>query len=247
MKADVYSLEGKVVKSVELPKAFTETFREELVKRAVLSDETKMYQPKGSYKYAGMETSARYRGRKEMYGAIRNMGISLLPREILPGGRFGRVRRVPGSVGGRRAHPPKPEKKIVEKINKKEYKKALNSALAATGNSDLVSKRNGFKLDVSLPIVLDDSFEGLKKTKEVTKVLELLKLSKFLDKTKKNRIKSVLVIVGGGNILKAAANISGADIVKVEDLKVKHLAPGTHAGRITLFTESALKKIGGTS
>jgi len=247
MKADVYSLEGKVVKSLELPKAFSETYRKELVKRAVLSDETKEYQPKGSYKYAGTETSAKYRGRKETYGAIRDMGISILPREVLPGGRFGRVRRVPGSVGGRRAHPPKPHKKIIEKINKKEYKKALRCAISATGNTELVAERNGFKPDVSLPIVVEDSFEKLKKTKDIMKFLDALKLSKFLKETKKKNKKSILVVVGGGDVLKAASNIAGADVVKAEELKVKHLAPGTHGGRITLFTESALKKLGEAS
>ena len=38
----------------------------------------------------------------------------------------------PGTVGGRRAHPPKSEKIWSKKINKKENAKAIRSAISAT-------------------------------------------------------------------------------------------------------------------
>ncbi|HID72432.1 TPA: 50S ribosomal protein L4, partial [Candidatus Micrarchaeota archaeon] len=69
MKATVYSVEGKALKEIDLPSQFWAAARDDLVKRAVLSEESKMYQPKGSYKWAGLETSAKYRGRKEDYAA----------------------------------------------------------------------------------------------------------------------------------------------------------------------------------
>ena len=125
MKANVYSLDGKVVKQITLPKAFESDYRKDLIKRAVLSDESKTYQPKGNYIWAGFETSAKYRGRKETYGTLKNMGIPHLPREVLPKGRWGKVKRVPSSVKGHRAHPPKANKGLVEHVNKKEYNKAL--------------------------------------------------------------------------------------------------------------------------
>ncbi|MFH1448626.1 MAG: 50S ribosomal protein L4, partial [Candidatus Micrarchaeota archaeon] len=146
MKANVYSLTGQVLRQIDIPKVFEGIVREDIISRAVISEQTRNYQPKGPYKYAGIETSADYQGRKESYRSIKNRGISRLPREKLPNGRFGRVRIVPFSVKGRRAHPPKPERILIEKINKKEYKKAINYAIAATSRKEIVSKR-GHKVD----------------------------------------------------------------------------------------------------
>ena len=67
MKADVFGIDGKKAKQIELPKVFQEKVRPDLIKRAALSDQSKHYQPKGNYKWAGLETSARYRGRKESF------------------------------------------------------------------------------------------------------------------------------------------------------------------------------------
>ena len=75
MKATVYSIEGKALKQIDLPAIFESPRRDDLVKRAVLSEESKLYQPKGNYKFAGLETSARYKGRKEDFGTVKNKGI----------------------------------------------------------------------------------------------------------------------------------------------------------------------------
>ena len=242
MKATVYSTEGKAIKQIELPSYFTVDLIEDLIKRAVLSDESMDYQPKGNYKFAGLETSARYRGRKEDYGATKNKGISHLPREVLPNGQFGKAKRVPHSVKGRRAHPPKPEKKIIEKMNKKEYAKALESAIAATGNRRTVCSRCNADVGPSIPLIIEDNFEKLNKTEQVAKVFTNLNLIKFVEKAKKNATKAPLIIVSQENALnKAARNLSGVDVVTVKNLKVKHLAQGTHQGRVTLFTEKSLK------
>lgn len=259
MQAQVYSLEGKVLKKINLPSSFDEIVREDLIRRAVLSDESKLRQPKGSYPLAGKETSARYRGRKEDFGSLKNRGQAKLPREVGAKGRAGKVKRIPSAVKGRRAHPPKVEKKIVENMNKKEYKKALCSALAATKLIDLVKKRGHvFNID-SLPVIVENKFEELTKTSQVVSVLKNLGLfvdverskekSKPLSGIRKTRTrskyvpKSLLIVVRNGNILKAARNLSGVDVVTVEDLKVRNLAPGTHPGRLTLFTENAIEDI----
>lgn len=240
MKGSVYSLEGKVVRQIDLPPVFDAEKRPDLVKRAVLSEESKKYQVKGNYRFAGMETSARYRGRKEDYGTGKNMGIAHRPHEVLPGGRLGKVKRSPSAVKGRRAHPPKTEKKIVEEINKKEYAKALRSAIAFTADREIVSKRMNTEINLSLPLVLDNSFEGLKKTKEVLAVLKSLNMMPMIEKADRNSTKSPLIVVSDGDILKSAKNIPGVDVVKAGELKVRHLAPGAHPGRITIFTEKSL-------
>lgn len=243
MKATVYSIEGKVLKQIDLPSVFESPQREDLVKRAVLSDESKLYQPKGNYKFAGLETSARYRGRKEDFGSGKNKGIPHLPHEVLPKGQLGKVKRVPHAVKGRRAHPPKPQKKIVELVNKKEYLKALGSALAFSVDRDAICKRARFEISTPLPIILESGFENMKKTKDVVKLIEALNLNKLIEKAKKNGTKSALFVVSNKSALKAPSNIPGVDVVRVSDLTVKDLAPGTHPGRLTLFSENAIPEI----
>ena len=242
MKADVYSIEGKVVKHIELPAIFKSEARDDLVKRAVLSEESMLYQPKGNFRLAGLLTSARYRGRKEDFGSVKNKGIPHLPHEVLPGGQLGKVKRVPHAVKGRRAHPPKPQKKIVELLNKREHLKALSAALSMSLNKELVSERMNFKSTVG-SLVLENGFEKLAKTKDVLKVFDALKLSELVEKAKKTGSKAPLIVVSSGSVTKAAANLSGVDVVRVKDLQVRHLAPGTHGGRLTLFSENAIPEL----
>lgn len=258
MKADVYTLEGASAgKKIDLPAQFEEDVREEIIRRAVLSDESREYQPQGAYRLAGVETSTKYRGRKGDFGSLKNRGQAMLPREVRPEGLSGKVKRIPSAVKGRRAHPPKPEKKIIEHINKKEYGKALRCAIAATAHADLVKAR-GHAYDGALPIVFEDSLEKADRTSKVLKAIGSL-VGKDLERAKNGRKarsgtrsrkagtrcpKSALIVVGGGSILKSARNIAGVDVVSVDKLKVKDLAPGTHPGRLTIYTESAIKKIG---
>ncbi|MBN2478178.1 50S ribosomal protein L4 [Candidatus Micrarchaeota archaeon] len=258
MKANVYSVEGKKLKTIDLPPQFDSKYREDLIRRAVLSDESAAYQPKGNYRFAGMETSAKYRGRKEAYGSLKNKGQAMLPRTVVPGGGMGVVRRIPSSVKGRRAHPPKPEKKIIELINKKEYAKALRSALASTMDKEMVAELCGKEIEV--PFILETGFEKISKTKEIIKVLDALKISDLVAKAKNKRKKKtgvrkkrkkqitkspkyIILVVSEQSAVKAAKNIPGLKSVLVKDMKVNDLVPGAKAGRVTIFTENALKEI----
>jgi large subunit ribosomal protein L4e len=255
MKTNVYSLDGSSAKQVELPKQFHEEIREEIIRRAVLSDESREFQPKGTFPFAGIQTSAEYRGRKESYGSLKNKGQAMLPREIRPKGQMGKVRRIPSSVKGRRAHPPKVEKVLIENMNKREYRKALVSAIAATANISLIKAR-GHAYSGVAPIVFEDSFEKLSRTSEVIKAIGKL-VGADLKRAKEGRRprtgtrkkagtktpRSALIVVAGGKINAAARNLAGVDVISVDKLRVKDLAPGTHAGRLTIYTEAALKKI----
>jgi len=255
MKANVYGVDGKVKKEIKLPAIFSEECREEIIRRAVLSEESKLRQPKGAYKLAGKETSARYKGEKDTFGSLKNRGQAKLPREFFGKGRWGRVRRVPHSVKGRRAHPPKVEKIIVEKINHREWVKALRSAIAATGDIELVQKR-GHKVKES-PIILSDDFEKIGKTKDFYSALSKI-IGEDLERSKNGKKvrtgvrrrkggviypKSALLVAVEDAAIRAARNIPGVDAIKPEELTVRLLAPGAKPGRLAVYTESALKKI----
>jgi len=99
-KIKVYSLEGETVDEIELPTIFTEEFRPDLIKRAVISSQTARIQPWGTDPMAGKRTTAK------SFGAGR--GVAMVPRvkgSRHPAGSKGAF--VPQAVGGRRAHPPR--------------------------------------------------------------------------------------------------------------------------------------------
>lgn len=245
MKAAVKTLDGSPLKEIDLPDAFNTPYRPDIIKRAVLALQSTRYQPHGSDPYAGMRTSA------ASWGSGR--GAAQIPR-IKNGSR---AARVPNARGGRACHPPVTMKNLVEKINKKEKVLAIRSAIAATANPELVRAR-GHLFEQDLISVVDDSFENLERTSEVVAVLESLGLMKDVIRSKLSRNRKPgrgnlrgrgmkqrksLLIVTSEIPLRAAANLPGVDSVTVHELNAELLAPGTHAGRLTVWTESALKQL----
>lgn len=253
MKVSVYSLNGKKTGTVELPKVFEEVIRPDLIKKAVLSSQSARYQPQGRDPFAGKRTSA------ESWGPGR--GVSRDPRVKGSGySAGGRGAFVPQAVGGRLAHPPRVEKRIIKKINAKERKKATASAIAATGIKELVEKR-GHVIDKvpEIPLVVSDELESLKTTKEVKDTFSKLGLSEDLERAKDRKVRAgkgkmrgrkykkkksaLLVVSDNGGIPRGARNHPGIDVVKAGHLGVEQLAPGTHYGRLTVYTKSAIENI----
>jgi large subunit ribosomal protein L4e len=243
---ELKDLRGEVKKKIRLPPAFDEDFRPDLIKKAVLAIQSTRYQPHGAHPYAGIRTSA------HSWGSGR--GVSHVPR-IKTGSR---AARVPQARGGREAHPPKVEKVLVEKVNKKEKRKALLSAIAATTKEDLVRAR-GHRFEAKLPIVIEEAFEKLERTSDVIAVLQAAGVYPDVERARASRKvrpgrgkirgrhykqrKSILIVTKG-EPLRAARNLAGVDAVSVNELNAEHLAPGTHAGRLTVWTAGAVKKLG---
>jgi large subunit ribosomal protein L4e len=50
-------------------------------------------------------------------------------------------------------------------------------------------------------------------------------------------------VVENTGLFDAASNILGVTIAKVNDLNAEMLAPGTHPGRLTLWTNGALEQL----
>ncbi|OIO21734.1 50S ribosomal protein L4 [Candidatus Micrarchaeota archaeon CG1_02_47_40] len=258
MNVPIYNIKGEKSGECSLPKHFEAKVRFPLIKRAVLAEQSQRLQPKGPYKYAGIDTSAKYRGRKDDYGSLKNKGQAMLPREVLPKGRHGKVRRIPSSVKGRRAHPPKVEKRIQDKLNKKERRAAIIAALAATTSVELAKKRGHIIGEIALPIVMEDAFENITKTKEANAILQKI-IAQDLEHSKergrrksgvgrrsqrKTYPRSALLVAGeNAKVLRAAKNIAGVDACTIKQLSVELLAPGTYPGRLAVFTQNALKEI----
>lgn len=255
----VFDLNGDVIGETKLPKVFSTPYRKDLILRSVLSSWSERRQPYGSDILAGKKTSAHYHGRRRYRFTMMNREMARIARIH---GKVGylafRARFVPQAVKGRAAHPPKVEKIWLKKINKKENLLAVKSAIAATSNSDLVKER-GHKFSGDVPIIIDDDFENLKKSKDAKTFLEKLKLGNEIKRCEKKKIragkgkmrgrrykkkKGLLIVVSGDcDLLKAARNLAGVDVVKYNELNTELLAPGAQAGRLTIFTKSSLGKL----
>ncbi|KTG09242.1 50S ribosomal protein L4 [Haloprofundus marisrubri] len=243
MEATIKDLNGDDAGTLELPEVFETTYRPDLIKRAVLAAQANRTQAYGADPLAGMRTPA------ESLGSGR--GMAHVPREN------GRARRVPQAVSGRKAHPPKAEKEHGKKINKKERQLAVRSAIAATTDSDLVSERGHQFGDADLPLVVSDDFEDLVKTQEVVSLLEALGVDDDIERAEDRKVRAgqgkargrkykrpkSILFVTSEEPSKAARNLAGADVVTASEVNTEDLAPGTHAGRLTVWTESAVEEV----
>ena len=59
----------------------------------------------------------------------------------------------------------------------------------------------------------------------------------------KQAIGPLLVITKNDGVAEAARNLPGMEVVSVESLNAEVLAPGTHPGRLTVWTNSAFEKL----
>jgi len=253
MKVNIYDLNGEVKNKIDLPEIFNHPIRLDIIKKAFDVLRANKRQPYGADSLAGK--------RHATASAGKGLGVSRVPRLTQVGSR--RAARAPGTVGGRRAHPPKAEKNWKEKINKKEKQIAIKSALSALTNKEIVKQR-GHKFDekITLPLVVDDKFKDIKKTKEVIEVLKKLRVYEDIERAEKGKHiragkgkrrgrkykipKSILIVSSRGDIHKSAANLPGLDIITPNQINIEYLAPGGNPGRLTIFTEEALKQIGGS-
>ena len=261
MKLDVYSLKGEKTGSVELPDTLLAAYRPDIIQRAVLAIQSLLRTPYGASPEAGKRHSAKLSRRRRDYRGGYGYGISRVPRKILT--RRGRqmywiAAVAPGTVGGRRAHPPKAWKNWVERINVNEKRLALRSALAASLDARRVAER-GHRVPDAYPFAVEAAFEQLEKTKDVYAALTTLGFADELERASKRTIragrgkmrgrryrekKSLLIIVKNAEKVKRAAeNIPGVEVVPYSALNAKRLAPGAHPGRIILLTESAVEAL----
>ncbi|MFC6613791.1 50S ribosomal protein L4 [Halopenitus salinus] len=245
MKATVRDLDGDDAGEVDLPDVFETAFRPDLIRRAVSVAQANRKQAYGSDEFAGLRTPA------ESPGSGR--GMAHIPQEN------GQARRVPNVVSGRRAHPPKTEKDRSKKLNDKERRLAVRSAIAATTDAEIVAERgHAFDEDVELPLVVSDEFEDLQKTQEALAFLETVGLDADIERAEDGRSiragrgktrgrkyrqpKSVLVVTSE-EPSRAARNLAGVDVATADQLDAEDLAPGAHPGRLTVWTESAIEGV----
>ena len=125
-------------------------------------------------------------------------------------------------------------------------------------------KARGHQFDdnVSFPIVVEDEVQDIKATADVYALFEKIGISYDVDRAKdgtkiragrgkmRNRKYrtpvSVLLVVSEKDapVFKGAGNLPGVQIEPVSSINAAVLAPGGDAGRLTVYTKSAIGKIG---
>ncbi len=258
--AKLYSVQGTELKSIPLPEQFDEEINQDLIKRAVISLQQNSRKKYGAFEEAGKRSSAKLSKRRRRYRGSYGKGISRVSRKIMwrRGSQFGwEGAFAPGTRGGRKAHPPKSEKSFLVKINKKERRKAIRSAIAATIVKDLVSVRH--KIPKQVPVILESKFESLNKTKQVKELLlklgfedELERISKKNVRAGKGKIRNrryrirkgpLIVLSNPCPLEKASGNLQGIETSLVENLNAELLAPGSIPGRLVIWSENAIQKM----
>jgi len=251
---EVYDASGKPHENMSLPSVFSVPFRPDVIQKVVVALQSRRYRPKGRDPMAGKRTTAKSVG----------VGKDLARVPRVKGDRFpraGQAAFAPMTVKGRLTHAPSSQRRLAKRINAKERLLALWSAVAATASKDLVASRgHEVKKVLSIPLVVSDEFQKLRTTAEARNALEGLGLWDDIARARtgakiragRGRVRGrpvkrprgpLLVVLKDEGIGKAARNLSGVDIVEASSLNVEDLAPGTHPGRLTLWTKSALESV----
>jgi len=252
-KLNVYSLDGKVAGEQDLPGAFKTDFRPDVIRRAVTAIEANKRQPYAPSPMGGMRHSVSTWGKGRGVARVQRLMDSSTAAQS------------PNNVGGRRAHPPKVDKDLGCKINKREMALAKLSALSATSRTELVRSRgHKFGEELTVPVLVKDDFESIKTTKKAIEALASIgvydDIQRALDgkniragrgkmRGRRYRIpKSLLVVVSkecpGARSVK---NLPGVDVTTPAAMNASMLAPGGDPGRLLLISEAAFQLIGAWS
>jgi large subunit ribosomal protein L4e len=244
MKIPVVSLLNEKVDEVDLPKVFETPLKPEVIRRAVIAQQSHDFQPQGRDPMAGKRNTALSRGTGHAQARLPRLKQS------------GKADFAVQAVGGHLSTPPKSEKVTIKRINKKERHLAIRSGIAATANKEIVTAR-GHNIEgvTQLPIVLDDALEEVQKTKEIKDIFTKIGIWADVERADRRNVRPgrgnmrgrgrkigkgpLIVINEDKGVSKAARNIPGVDVTVLRNLNAELLAPGANAGRLVVWAKSA--------
>jgi len=253
MKTGIYSLDGEKKDELDLPSSFMEEIRPDIIKKAIEAFEANEKQPYGPSPEAGMRHAT------EMQGV--GQGMARVQRLTQYGGS--RAAESPQTRGGRKAHPPKAEKKLGKKLNRQAKAKARRSALAAMTDIESIKNR-GHEIEddgsLEFPIVVEDEIENFEKTKEAVDLLKNLGIYSDVKRAKEGKNirsgkgkmrnrkyrtpKSLLVVMSEeAKGKRAFSNLPGVTVKSPDNLTIQDMAPGGAMGRLAIFSVKAINEM----
>lgn len=243
------------VADVRMPPVFYTPLRSDIVQFVHDNLSRNTRQAHGVDPRAGMKHSAESWGTGRAVARIPRIGGSGTSRSGQ--GAFGNMCRK-----GRMAFNLKTWRRWHRKVNLRQRRHALASAIAATAVTSLVMARGHRVSKVpQLPLVLDDEFSKVQKTKEAIAVLKRFGAfedvervirsktfragkSKARGKKFKHRRGPLLIVnEKSESLYRATRNIPGVTVLNVHRLNIRHLAPGGQFGRFCIYTKSAFEEL----
>ena len=250
----VYDAESdKIDGSSNMPAVFSAPIRDDLVSFCHSNMALNRRQAHAVYYLAGHEHSA------ESWGTGR--AVARIPRISGSGthrsgqGAFGNMCRK-----GRMFAPLKVWRKWQRKVNTKQKRNAVASALAASACAPLVQAR-GHRIETvpELPLVVSNlngsttsgllgNLKNLGAMDDLTRVRKSKRTRAGIGKMKNTRFtlrKGPLVIYGDESpmVKRAARNLPGVEVCNVNRINLLQLAPGGHLGRFIIFTKDAFESL----
>ena len=236
--------------SAPLPGVFLAPIRPDVVHFVHSRIALNKRQPYSVNKYAGKMPSA------ASWGTGR--AVSRIPR-IQGGGTHRAGQAAFGNMcrGGRMFSPTKPWRKWHRKVNLTQRRYAVASAIAASAVPALVMARGHRIMGTPEgPLVVSSSIENITKTSAAVALLKKFGAYADVEKTEasktmragKGKMRNrrfvqrrgpLIIYAKDGGITRAFRNIPGVELADVNCLNLLQLAPGGHAGRFVIWTESA--------
>ena len=258
MKTQIIDIKGAKKGDIELPAVFSAPIREDIVSKVAEVEKFDIQQPYSLSPTAGRRHSASgtISHRRHEWKGHYGKGIARVPRKAMwrRGTQFYWIgAEVNSTRGGRRVHGPSGVR-TERKINDKEFRLALASAIASTASQKHIIQRystlKGTKsLKLNFPLVIDSMEKA--KVKDILAMLQTTlgdlytlaiqnkEVRSGLGKRRGRRYKS-----NAGLLLVTAklekVKIKGIDVKSVKELKVLDIYP---LGRLTMFTQKALEEI----
>lgn len=254
MKATMYDLNGSKKADITMPAIFDTRVRADIALKYY--EASKVFAPHSPSPLAGRQHSASgtISHRRHEWKGHYGKGIARVPRKAMwrRGEQFYWVgAEINTARGGRAVHTPKTKYRPI-KINEKEQKIAMHSALAATAQAQYVSQHYARlqKHTFAVPLVLASPVENLKTKQLATllrKVLGEHYNVAFQEKTVragKGKARGRGYKRSAGLLLIKSKNehitLKGVDVRSSSDVSIADLYP---LGRLTLYTEHALKEL----
>jgi len=146
------------------------------------------------------------------------------------------------------------------KINLHQKRFAVVSALAASSLPSLLLSR-GHKIEnvAEVPLVVEDSIQGIEKTKQAVAFLKTIaaiddinrvndskQIRAGAGKARNRRYvhrRGPMLVFPDNKGTRAFRNIFGLDLANVSALNLLHLAPGGHVGRFIIWTKAAFEQL----
>jgi len=254
----VQSTSGEVAGQTQLPEVFSAPIRADII-QSVHTNMAKNHRQAHGVKGRG-KNQAGVGGSALSWGTGR--AVSRIPRTKGGGshaagqGAYGNMCR-----GGHMFNPLRIWRRWHRKINLKEKRYAVKSALAASAVPALVMAR-GHRVDeiAEVPCVVSNDIESITKTSKAIACLKSIGAGAEVAKCKKsNKIRTgtgkmrnrrfvqrrgpLVVFNNDEGISKSFRNIPGVDICSVDRLNLLQLAPGGHLGRFVIFSEGAFQAL----